>query len=182
MTTTNGTRAILASLDAERVLVAAFVNFAADVRAARCTNGRADPPRLRRDRGRISYEDTLLAGAFAGHFADLRHDPMGNDEAEIAAGLWAGSRTAIWFKGQAEDADDEPTPVRYLRRGVGGPARAWSWAARPTSPTPRRSTGPAPSWSPSCGRDPLRIVAATCVATAGSQTLEGRGPTVRMPL
>ena len=34
MTTTNGTRAILASLDADRVLVAAFVNLARDGRSA----------------------------------------------------------------------------------------------------------------------------------------------------
>ena len=71
--------------------------------------------------GRISYEDTLLAGAFAKHFKDLDH-PMGNDEAEIAAGLWARVEDAIWFKsGGKKVRAEEPNPlVRYLTRGRGG--------------------------------------------------------------
>ena len=55
------------------------------------------------------------------HFRDLGHR-MGNDEAEIAAGLWARVEDSIWFRGnQVDPADDESTPlVRYLTRGQGG--------------------------------------------------------------
>jgi 2-phosphosulfolactate phosphatase len=123
MTTTNGTRAILASLDADVVLVGAFVNFAAT--AQRLIHEKR-PIHLicAGTEGAVSYEDALLAGAFAGHFADLEH-ALDNDEAEIVRGLWARVEDAVWFKagGTAKGgagAGDEPPLARYLRRGAGG--------------------------------------------------------------
>jgi 2-phosphosulfolactate phosphatase len=119
ITTTNGTRALLACLDAEPVVLGSFVNFAATCQRLL---HEAKPIHLvcAGTEGQISYEDTLLAGAFAKHFKDLDH-PIGNDEAEIAAGLWARVEDSIWFKSsknvQAEDANPL---VRYLTRGRGG--------------------------------------------------------------
>jgi 2-phosphosulfolactate phosphatase len=121
MTTTNGTKAILASLDAELVLVGAFVNFAAT--AQRLLHEKR-PVHLicAGTEGAVSYEDALLAGAFAGHFADLEHT-LDNDEAEIVRGLWARVEDAVWFKGgskgHAKPDDDRPL-TRYLKRGAGG--------------------------------------------------------------
>jgi 2-phosphosulfolactate phosphatase len=116
-TTTNGTKAILASLDAELVLVGSFVNFAAT--AQRLLHERR-PVHLicAGTEGAVSYEDALLAGAFAGHFADLEHKPD-NDEAEIVRALWARVEDALWFKGQAKTEDHRPL-TRYLKRGAGG--------------------------------------------------------------
>jgi 2-phosphosulfolactate phosphatase len=119
ITTTNGTRALLACFDADPVLVGSFVNFAA---TSQRLLPEAKPIHLvcAGTEGRISYEDTLLAGAFAKHFKDLDH-PMGNDEAEIAAGLWARVEDAIWFGGGKKARAEEPNPlVRYLSRGLGG--------------------------------------------------------------
>jgi len=120
ITTTNGTRALLASVDAGTVLLGAFVNFAATSQRLLHETG---PIHLvcAGTEGQISYEDTLLAGAFAKHFKDLDH-PMGNDEAEIAAGLWARVEDSIWFKGGRKTLPaDDPNPlVRYLTRGQGG--------------------------------------------------------------
>jgi 2-phosphosulfolactate phosphatase len=119
ITTTNGTRALLACLAAEEVVLGAFVNFAAtcqrllhEARPIHLVCAGTD--------GRISYEDTLLAGAFARHFKDLDH-PMGNDEAEIAAGLWAKVEDSIWQKaGSTGEAEDAQPLARYLMRGRGG--------------------------------------------------------------
>lgn len=119
ITTTNGTQAILACLEADLVLVGSFVNFAA---TSQRLLHEAKPIHLvcAGTEGRISYEDTLLAGAFAKHFKDLDH-PMGNDEAEIASGLWARVEDAIWSGGGKLARADVPAPlIRYLSRGRGG--------------------------------------------------------------
>jgi 2-phosphosulfolactate phosphatase len=120
ITTTNGTRALLACADAEPVVLGSFVNFAA---TSQRLLHEARPIHLvcAGTEGQVSYEDTLLAGAFAKHFKDLDH-PMGNDEAEIAAGLWARVEDSIWFRsGRKGEPADEPNPlVRYLTRGQGG--------------------------------------------------------------
>jgi 2-phosphosulfolactate phosphatase len=119
ITTTNGTRALLACQEADLVLVGSFVNFAA---TAQRLLHEAKPIHLvcAGTEGKISYEDALLAGAFAKHFKDLDH-PMENDEAEIAAGLWARIEDSIWQQGGRKTAHDEPNPlIRYLSRGQGG--------------------------------------------------------------
>ena len=119
ITTTNGTRAMLACLDAEPVVIGSFVNFAATTQRL-LHETRPIHLVCAGTEGRVSYEDTLLAGAFARHFKDLDHR-MANDEAEIAAGLWGGVEDMIWFRGNQVVRDDESTPlVRYLTRGQGG--------------------------------------------------------------
>ena len=111
VTTTNGTRAILASLDAERILVGAFANLRATVlelaRAARPVHvvcAGTD--------GRISVEDTLLAGRIA---SELRERGMswGNDEVWIASGYESSCLPA-----RGEDALE--ARVSAMTRGRGG--------------------------------------------------------------
>lgn len=117
MTTTNGTRALLASLDAERILIGAFPNFAATVQALHLEERPVHVVCAGTD-GLISYEDALLAGAFARHFKDLG-GALRNDEAEIVAGLWARIDEAIWVR--SGDQEEKQNPLtRYLVRGRGG--------------------------------------------------------------
>jgi len=117
MTTTNGTRAILASLDAERVVIGAFANFAATVQLLHVQDRDAHVVCAGTD-GLISYEDTLLAGAFAQHLKDMGA-VLSNDEAEIAAGVWSKIHNSLWLKSGDRDAESNPL-VRYLARGRGG--------------------------------------------------------------
>jgi 2-phosphosulfolactate phosphatase len=117
MTTTNGTKAILASLDADRVLIGAFPNFGATAQLLHDDERRIHIVCAGTD-GLISYEDSLLAGAFARHFKDMGGTLM-NDEAEIVAGLWSKVDEAIWLR--TGDRVEEGSPlVRYLVRGRGG--------------------------------------------------------------
>src|SRR3954469_23840669 len=62
MTTTNGTRAILACLDAERIIIGSFPNFAATAQILHSDERRVHIVCAGTD-GQISYEDSLLAGA-----------------------------------------------------------------------------------------------------------------------
>lgn len=117
MTTTNGTRAILASLEAERVLIGAFPNFAATVQALHLES-RAVHLICAGTDGCISFEDSLLAGALAQHLKDMGA-ALRNDEAEIAAGAWSKIHNSLWFKSGDPDAESNPL-VRYLSRGRGG--------------------------------------------------------------
>jgi 2-phosphosulfolactate phosphatase len=97
MTTTNGTRAILASLEAERVYIASFGNLHA-------TSDELSVQLLKKDHkhpvhiicagtdGHTSLEDSLLAGALAGEIAGVPGEDVanlfGNDEAFMAAFGW----------------------------------------------------------------------------------------------
>jgi 2-phosphosulfolactate phosphatase len=109
ITTTNGTRAILASREAERVLVAAFSNLPSTVAYLR-----GNPEEVHivcaGTEGRISLEDSLLAGAIVTGLPARR---LGNDEAEIVSRLW-----------QSADMDDEALRdqrlVGIISRGRGG--------------------------------------------------------------
>ncbi len=82
LTTTNGTRALLRAAEAERVLVAAFVNF-----SAVCEQLRTDPRPVHivcsGTEGEVSLEDTLLAGAFVDVLADAGEVRL-NDAARLA--------------------------------------------------------------------------------------------------
>lgn len=82
MTTTNGTRALLKAADAERVLVAGFVNF-----SAACEQLRQDSRPIHivcaGTEGEITLEDTLLAGAFVDFLCDVAELRM-NDSARLA--------------------------------------------------------------------------------------------------
>ncbi|QEH34541.1 putative 2-phosphosulfolactate phosphatase [Aquisphaera giovannonii] len=160
ITTTNGTRAILASLEAEPVVVGSFVNFAA---TAQRLLHEEKPIHVvcAGTEGSISYEDTLLAGAFARHFKDLGH-PMGNDEAEIAAGLWARVEESIWAGGETDRSrprhgGEEPL-VRYLTRGQGG-RRVVELGLAADIADAARLNRPGFQVVAELRRDPLRIVA-----------------------
>ena len=87
MTSTNGTRAILASLGADRVLIAAFANLGA-TRSAIRADGRPVHVVCSGTDGLISLEDSMLGGALA-EGANLQ-----NDEARIAARAWRDARSA----------------------------------------------------------------------------------------
>jgi 2-phosphosulfolactate phosphatase len=83
-TTTNGTRAMMRCLGAERVLIGAFVNLAALVRAL------ANVERIElicagTDR-RVSWEDVLAAGAIADRLGDQAW--RWNDAARLARSAW----------------------------------------------------------------------------------------------
>jgi 2-phosphosulfolactate phosphatase len=118
MTTTNGTRAILASLEAERVLIAAFVNLKAtlgDLTVNRQTKDtRAVHVVCAGTEGFISAEDSLLAGALVGRLHEGEDVQFANDEAQIAASFWRASVT---------ERDSHSTSLgirRVLMRGRGG--------------------------------------------------------------
>lgn len=98
MTTTNGTRAILASLEADRVLVAAFVNLEATAQELKVEllKANARPIHLvcSGTEGFISLEDSLLAGALMKKLLDMavehlgQEAPIGNDQALIVTNQW----------------------------------------------------------------------------------------------
>jgi 2-phosphosulfolactate phosphatase len=86
MTTTNGTRALLAALPAERVLVAGFVNF-----SAVCEQLKAERRPVHivcaGDQGRLSLEDTLCAGGLVDFLCRPERGPLPvrlNDAARVA--------------------------------------------------------------------------------------------------
>ena len=99
MTTTNGTRAILASLDADRVYIASFGNLRAtadelSVQFLKKDHGHPVHIVCRGTEGHISLEDSLLAGALTGKITELSlpQSPeakrLGNDEALIVLSQW----------------------------------------------------------------------------------------------
>jgi 2-phosphosulfolactate phosphatase len=104
ITTTNGTRAIHASLDADRILVAAFANLTATVRALR-TEPRPVHLVCSGTNGLVSIEDSLLAGSIATLLRGTHH-LNGNDEAILTSDASNG-------------AGDRPL-IEAIRRGWGG--------------------------------------------------------------
>jgi 2-phosphosulfolactate phosphatase len=98
MTTTNGTRAILASLEAKRVYIASFSNLAATIDEITIKFQRRDRAPLHvlcaGTEGFISLEDSVLAGALAARLVvpagDIDPDGhrLGNDEAFIVVSQW----------------------------------------------------------------------------------------------
>jgi 2-phosphosulfolactate phosphatase len=109
MTTTNGTRAILASREAERVLVAAFVNLEATARAL-IADGRPVHLVCAGTDGQISLEDSLLAGAIAEKLQD-RGWTLENDPARIVSVFWFDADYSI---------DEGATLAGILADGRGG--------------------------------------------------------------
>ncbi|WP_169979285.1 2-phosphosulfolactate phosphatase [Tautonia rosea] len=87
MTTTNGTRAILASLEADRVLIGAFANLRA-IREELRNESRTVHIVCSGTDGLVSFEDTLLAGAIASHLDRVEGLSLGNDSARISARAW----------------------------------------------------------------------------------------------
>jgi 2-phosphosulfolactate phosphatase len=99
MTTTNGTRAILAALDAARVYVASFVNLGAttdEIAVQFLKKDHGNPVHIvcAGTEGFISWEDSLLAGALVDAVADQalvkygEDERLGNDEAFIVLLQW----------------------------------------------------------------------------------------------
>jgi 2-phosphosulfolactate phosphatase len=82
LTTTNGTRALLRAAEADRCLVAAFVNF-----SAVCEQLRQDARPVHivcaGTEGEVSLEDTLLAGAFVEYLCESGAVRL-NDAARLA--------------------------------------------------------------------------------------------------
>jgi 2-phosphosulfolactate phosphatase len=121
MTTTNGTRAILASLEAERVYIAAFANLTATVEElavqfAKKDHGHPIHIVCSGTEGFISLEDSLLAGALTARLAGEaipapgEINPLGNDEALIVRSQWLASERACRGRSLGE----------LLRLGHGG--------------------------------------------------------------
>ncbi len=154
MTTTNGTLAIHACLDADRVVIGAFPNFAATVQLLHSEERPIHIVCAGTD-GHISYEDSLLAGAFAKHFKDLG-GTLSNDAAHIVAGLWARVEDSIWVKSGDLAAERNPL-VRYLTRGRGG-QRILSLGLAADIGAAARFNTVEPRLAAELERDPLRIV------------------------
>jgi 2-phosphosulfolactate phosphatase len=106
MTTTNGTRAILACLDAERVYIASFANLKATsdelmVQFLKKDHGHAIHIVCAGTEGFISLEDSLLAGAITRNLTETTllnfgtTSPLGNDEALIVLSQWLGAAQAF---------------------------------------------------------------------------------------
>ena len=170
MTTTNGTRAILACLDAERVVLGAFPNFAATVQILHDDERPVHIVCAGTD-GRISYEDSLLAGAFARHLRDLG-GTLVNDEAEMVAGLWARVEEAIWTR--SGDLDQTKNPlVRYLIRGRGG-RRVSELGLLDDLDASATLNSNAHHLTAELRRDPLRIVASRSATILDPRQTEGR--------
>lgn len=109
MTTTNGTKAIQASLDADRVLIAAFVNLGATVAAL---SGESRPIHVvcAGTDGLVSLEDSLLAGALLERI--LAEGETAND-----AGLLS---LASWRLSAGRMAAESLTLSQVLSEGRGG--------------------------------------------------------------
>jgi 2-phosphosulfolactate phosphatase len=101
MTTTNGTRAIFACLEADRVYIASFANLRAvseelAVQFLKKHHGQPVHIVCSGTEGFISLEDSLLAGAIVRNLTELTaQDPdstcwIGNDEALIVVSQWLG--------------------------------------------------------------------------------------------
>jgi 2-phosphosulfolactate phosphatase len=138
MTTTNGTRAILASVEAERVLIAAFTNFSATREELSLeflkAHGRPVHFVCAGLKGQVSLEDSLLAGAFVQSLRQ-RHEGavFANDSAMIAMSVWADAvqelakpprgsgpvATPSWVRKTVGDVEHAEL-VPLLRAGQGG--------------------------------------------------------------
>jgi 2-phosphosulfolactate phosphatase len=90
MTTTNGTRALLASREAQRIGIGAMVNAAA-VAGWAASWDRPVHVVCAGTEGEVSLEDTLLAGSIAGKILEYGGFDRGNDATEIARGLFVES-------------------------------------------------------------------------------------------
>lgn len=174
MTTTNGTKAILASLEAERVFIAAFVNRKATLEALKFAAGPIHLVCAGTD-GQVSLEDTMFAGALA-HEIDSRaweegesqhaedaddsldETLLANDQAEIAAALWRETASMM---------DEGYTLADALGDGRGGRRVIAIGLEDDLHDAARLDRFP---FAAELLRDPLRIVPAT----------EGSGPRLRL--
>lgn len=115
-TTTNGTRAMARCQKAERVLLAAFVNFSAICRelSAELSSPASQGAVVvcAGTDGEVTREDTLLAGAIVDDLSSHSDLPLAlNDQAEIAADAWRACR---------QDLGGHDPLARALRQSRGG--------------------------------------------------------------
>jgi 2-phosphosulfolactate phosphatase len=108
MTTTNGTKALLAAREADRVLVAAFVNRKATLLAVAHESRPIHLVCAGTD-GFVSFEDTMLAGLLAKGLGR----PAGNDAVLIAGSLIRD----LWLARDQESESDEFARVLEFGRG-----------------------------------------------------------------
>jgi len=146
MTTTNGTRAVLASLEADRVLVAAFANLAATLATLRIETRPIHVVCAGTD-GLVSLEDTLLAGAIV---AGLSAKSSATDDGGLIA-------LAAWRRAEARIAGDSPGLADLLAEGRGGRRVREIGLAPDVLDASRVDRFP---FTAELRRDPLRIVAA----------------------
>ena len=171
-TTTNGTKAVLACLEAESVLIAAFVNRKATLDAL-AADGRPIHIVCSGTDGLISLEDTMLAGALAQEL-DIRawdraagaagepvlsttavqapETTLANDSAEIAASLWRETEALV---------DEGYSLADALGEGRGGKRVRELGQASDIELAARVDRFP---FAAELLRDPLRIVPATGAA------------------
>ena len=145
MTTTNGTKAILASLDADRVGIAAMVNAKAVARWA-LTGGKPVHVVCAGTDGRVSLEDTLLAGELVSRVRRGGGFAYGNDQALIAEAA---------FQDGLASAHDGASWPDLVARGRGGRRVREIGLGSDVDAAARRN------WLdvvPELLRDPLRIV------------------------
>jgi 2-phosphosulfolactate phosphatase len=161
MTTTNGTKAILASLEAERVYVAAFANLGRmageiAVQCLKADHGKDVHIVCSGTEGHVSLEDTLLAGALIARSRAVSLEALsldvsdltavlGNDEARLAVGNW--------HPVEAHLARALPT---HLRLGRGGKNLRRIGLGADIADAARIDAVPLVA---ELSRDPLRIVA-----------------------
>ncbi len=152
MTTTNGTKAILASLEAERVLIGAFGNLGPLIRqlSVNLISDDGLPVHIvcSGTEGFISLEDSLLAGALVDGLAYLneRFTPMGNDEALIVRETFVGATQRPGDRGELKNV---------MSRGRGGQNVKRIGLLRDIETAARVDDF---EFVPELRRDPLRIV------------------------
>ena len=124
MTTTNGTRAILASLDAERVLVAAFSNFGMTVQWLHAED-RDIHIVCAGTEGEISFEDALLAGAYRPAPHATWEGRSATTRPRSSPGSGPGSRTSSGPRAAIATWRRIPWSATWSGAGAAGESRSW---------------------------------------------------------
>lgn len=114
MTTTNGTRALMASASADMVYTVSFGNVLTVFEAVKAAQGSIHLVCSGTD-GQISWEDTLACGLLANALSSEGHD-AGNDATRIAISLYENE---LWWLDIAAKGP-QPALVRVLKQGRGG--------------------------------------------------------------
>lgn len=119
MTTSNGTRALLACLEADRILIGAFTNRQAVLDALQREERPIHLVASGTDHS-VSLEDTLLAGALAEALTQDDAPEWLDDSAQLAVSAWQHGRRAASAREGSPRAIDPSRLARVLARGRGG--------------------------------------------------------------